>query len=283
MKYLELEFTINPYNRDAADLLTALAADAGLESFVDTPQGFKGYAQKDVFDPQALDAIIEAFPMEGIAVTYQVADAEDKNWNEEWERNGFEPILIAGDIFVHSTRHAPLPTAEYDITINPRQAFGTGTHQTTDMSLEILLGMDLEGRTVADAGCGTGILGIFCALKGAEHVFGYDVDNWSVENTKENMRLNGVSQMEAVEGNSAVLQGKGTFDIVLANINRNILLADLPAFRSALSPQGKLILSGFYTEDCPLLIGKAETLGLACTRQTEKDGWAALLLEPRRS
>ena len=171
--------------------------------------------------------------MEGIAVAYQVADAEDKNWNEEWERNGFEPILIAGDIFVHSTRHAPLPTAEYDITINPRQAFGTGTHQTTGMILEILLGMNLEGRTVADAGCGTGILGIFCALKGAEHVFGYDVDSWSVENTKENMRLNGVSQMEVVEGNSAVLQGKGTFDIVLANINRNILLADLPAFRSA--------------------------------------------------
>lgn len=273
MKYLELEFTINPYNRDAADLLTALAADAGLESFVDTPQGFKGYAQKDVFDPQALDAIIEAFPMEGIAVTYQVADAEDKNWNEEWERNGFEPILIAGDIFVHSTRHAPLPTAEYDITINPRQAFGTGTHQTTGMILEILLGMDLEGRTVADAGCGTGILGIFCALKGAEHVFGYDVDNWSVENTKENMRLNGVSQMEAVEGNSAVLQGKGTFDIVLANINRNILLNDMQAYVARMKPGARLLISGFYASDLPMLDDEARRLGLERLHERERNRW----------
>lgn len=200
MKYLELDFIISPYSRDAADILIALVADAGLESFVDTPQGVKGYVQTGLFERSVLDSLTDIFPMDGVKVTYRLAEAEDKNWNEEWERNGFEPVRIADRILIHSPEHHSLSPAEYDIVIDPHQAFGTGTHHTTGMILERLLGMDLGHKTVLDAGCGTGVLGIFCTLKGAKSVWAYDIDRWSVDNTKENMLLNGVKTWKWLKG-----------------------------------------------------------------------------------
>ena len=277
MKYLELDFIISPYSRDAADILIALVADAGLESFVDTPQGVKGYVQTGLFERSVLDSLTDIFPMDGVKVTYRLAEAEDKNWNEEWERNGFEPVRIADRI--HSPEHHNLSPAEYDIVIDPHQAFGTGTHYTTGMILERLLGMELGHKTVLDAGCGTGVLGIFCTLKGAKSVWAYDIDRWSVDNAKENMLLNGVKNMEVVEGNASILQGKDAFDLILANINRNILLADLPSFVSVMHAGSQMILSGFYVEDIPLLVQKAKSLGLSYLNHTEKENWATLLFE----
>ena len=277
MKYLELDFIISPYSRDAADILIALVADAGLESFVDTPQGVKGYVQTGLFEQSVLDNLLDFFPIEDVKVTYRLAEAEDKNWNEEWERNGF--VRIADRILIHSPEHHNLSPAEYDIVINPHQAFGTGTHHTTGMILERLLGMNLGHKTVLDAGCGTGVLGIFCTLKGAKSVWAYDIDRWSVDNTKENMQLNGVKNMEVVEGNASILQGKDAFDLILANINRNILLADLPSFVSVMHAGSQMILSGFYVEDIPLLVQKAESLGLSYLNHTEKENWATLLFE----
>lgn len=279
MKYLELDFIISPYSRDAADILMALVADAGLESFVDTPQGVKGYVQTGLFERSVLDSLTDIFPMDGVKVTYRLAEAEDKNWNEEWERNGFEPVRIADRILIHSPEHHNLSPAEYDIVIDPHQAFGTGTHHTTGMILERLLGMDLGHKTVLDAGCGTGVLGIFCTLKGAKSVWAYDIDRWSVDSTKENMLLNGVKNMEVVEGNASILQGKDAFDLILANINRNILLADLPSFVSVMHAGSQMILSGFYVEDIPLLVQKAKILGLSYLNHTEKENWATLLFE----
>ena len=259
--------------------MIALVADAGLESFVDTPQGVKGYVQTGLFERSVLDSLTDIFPMDGVKVTYRLAEAEDKNWNEEWERNGFEPVRIADRILIHSPEHHSLSPAEYDIVIDPHQAFGTGTHHTTGMILERLLGMDLGHKTVLDAGCGTGVLGIFCTLKGAKSVWAYDIDRWSVDNTKENMLLNGVKNMEVVEGNASILQGKDAFDLILANINRNILLADLPSFVSVMHAESQMILSGFYVEDMPLLVQKAKSLGLSYLNHTEKENWATLLFE----
>ena len=250
-----------------------------MESFVDTPQGVKGYVQTGLFEQSVLDNLLDFFPIEDVKVTYRLAEAEDKNWNEEWERNGFEPVRIADRILIHSPEHHNLSPAEYDIVINPHQAFGTGTHHTTGMILERLLGMNLGHKTVLDAGCGTGVLGIFCTLKGAKSVWAYDIDRWSVDNTKENMQLNGVKNMEVVEGNASILQGKDAFDLILANINRNILLADLPSFVSVMHAGSQMILSGFYVEDIPLLVQKAESLGLSYLNHTEKENWATLLFE----
>ena len=274
-----MTFCISPYGRDAADILAALASEAGLESFIDTEDGMKGYVPTARFDRALLDNLLKEFPMEGTAITYSTEKMEDKNWNEEWERHGFEPVCIARRILVHNPEHSGTPTAEYDIVINPRQAFGSGTHQTTGMILERLLDMNLRGKTVLDAGCGTGILGIFCTMKGAKSVWAYDIDRWSVDNTKENMRLNGVKGMEVAEGDASVLQGKDAFDIVLANINRNILLADMPSFVSVMHQGSLLVISGFYVEDIPMLVERAESLGLRRINHTEKDQWATLLFE----
>lgn len=279
MKYLELEFTLTPHDEDAADLLAALAAQAGLESFVSTGSGMKGYVQHACFQKDVLDNILSDFPMPAVRITYAVREAEDRNWNEEWEKQGFAPVCIGDKVCIHQPGQTGLPTAKYQILIEPHQAFGTGQHQTTGMILRRLADMDLTGKRVLDAGCGTGILGIFCAMKGASNVFAYDIDSWSVCNTLQNMALNHVENINVMEGDAALLQGKEPFNLVLANINRNILWNDLPAFSSVLASKGQIILSGFYSEDIPVLTERAESLGLNFVNHTENERWASLLFQ----
>lgn len=280
MRYIELSFKIEPYSGDMADVLAAVTAEAGLESFTETPDGMNGYVREYLFDARVLKESLSVFDTMGVAVTYTQKRIEDRNWNEEWERTGFSPVLIADRVLIHNVSHTSLPAAEYHILIDPHQAFGTGGHQTTGMIIERLLGMDVRGLDVLDAGCGTGILGIFCAMKGAGHVFAYDIDSWSVSNTKDNMQLNRIERLQVVEGDASVLDGKeASFDLVLANINRNILLADMPSFVKAMKKGARLVLSGFYTEDVPLLQDKACSLGLTYVDCTEKDGWATLLFQ----
>lgn len=279
MKYKEIHFLITPYLEDAADLLMGWSAEAGLESFVAHENGFKGYAQSDLLDLGMLDCILRDFPFEDIRISYTVSDAEDKNWNEEWEKTGFTPILIADKVLIHATYHNELPEAAHHILINPRQSFGTGSHQTTGMIVERLLHMDVSGLRILDAGCGTGILGIFAAMRGAKEVVAYDIDEWSVNNTLENAALNQVTTLQVLHGDATLVEGLGTFDIVLANINRNILLQDMPIFARAMKPGSRLILSGFYREDIELLKEKAQSLGLTLINMTEKDRWVSLLFE----
>lgn len=279
MKYLELDFTLTPHDEDATDLLAALAAQAGLESFVSTGSGMKGYVQHACFQKDVLDNILSDFPMPAVRITYAVREAEDRNWNEEWEKQGFAPVCIGDKVCIHQPGQTGLPTAKYQILIEPHQAFGTGQHQTTGMILRRLADMDLTGKRVLDAGCGTGILGIFCAMKGASNVFAYDIDSWSVRNTLQNMALNHVGNIDVMEGDAALLQGRGLFSLVLANINRNILWNDLPAFSSVLASKGQIILSGFYSEDIPVLTERAESLGLNFVNHTENERWASLLFQ----
>lgn len=279
MKYLELTFDIAPYSSEVAEVLMVLVAEAGLESFLEIETGFKGYAQTAQFEPEVLDETIASFLIPDIKIGYTITEAEDKNWNEEWEKNGFSPIEIAGKVIIHSSEHTNFSPVEYDMLINPCQAFGTGSHQTTYMIVERLLGMELKDKSVLDAGCGTGVLGIFCGMKGAGRIFAYDIDNWSVRNAMENMKLNHIENMEVVEGDASVLLGQETFDLILANINRNILLNDMPSFFSVMHQGSRLILSGFYTEDMELIVRKARELGLSYLNHTEKDNWVSLLFE----
>lgn len=279
MKYLEVAFSLTPDTEDRRALLTALGGMAGMDSFTDTESGLTGYAPENMLDTTLLDEQIAGFPFGDTKITYTVRQAEDRNWNEEWEKNGFTEVRIGDRICIHpSDRQPEGGPAEYDIRINPRQAFGTGTHQTTSMILAHLADAELNGKRVIDAGCGTGVLGIFCAMRGAGHVLGYDIDNWSVDNTKDNMALNGIDRMEVREGGVEVLAGETGYDLIIANINRNILLADAPQMIHALRPDGKVILSGFYEEDVPLLTEMADGLGLHLTYRTEKDGWVMLEL-----
>lgn len=278
MKYFELDFKITPFSTDAADLLMTLVGEAGLESFVETEDGFKGYAQERLFHQEALDEMVEAFPFIDHQVTYTIVEAEDKNWNEQWEKEGFKPVVIADRVLVTNQQDA-VSSYDYKIIIDPHQAFGTGGHQTTGMIIERLLHMDMDGLDVLDAGCGTGILSIFALMRGAKHVFAYDIDNWSVRNTQENVALNSVAPIDVVEGDASVLTEGLSYDVVLANINRNILLADMPTFRSVMHKGSRLVLSGFYVEDIESLKAKAAELGLTFVNQTERENWASLMFE----
>ena len=291
MKYFEVEFTISPYSADASDVLAAIAGEAGFETFEETENGLKGYVQQSLFDEETLRATIADFPFEGVSITYDIHEAEDRDWNEQWEQEGFEPIVISGEkpevsgeryptIVIHDGRHLPesMPDDAIAIEIDAKLAFGTGTHETTRMICGTLLSIPSPLR-VLDCGTGTGILSITALKLGAAQAVGYDIDEWSVDNARHNAVINFVDdRFKSLLGDTTILNKvEGTFDLVLANINRNILLADMPAFREKMAPGATLILSGFYTADSPMLIEKAATLGLTLIKQEEDHDWACLV------
>lgn len=284
MKYLEIDFFIGidaALMDDARALLAEAAGEAGCESFEDSEQGLKAYVQVDLWDEALLQQELASFAFPEAHIRYTIREAEDKDWNAEWEANGFEPIEVDGKLVICDAKNASITTEEktkMHILIDAKLAFGTGTHETTQMIVSILLRMELSGKRVLDCGCGTGILGIVASKLGAAHVVGYDIDEWSVKNALHNAELNEVANMEVYHGDAQVLQSiGGTFDVVLANINRNILLGDLPTFARLMHPESILILSGFYTEDVPLLTEKAQSLSLTKTEQRQNGDWCSLV------
>ena len=280
MKYFEVDFTISPYSADASDVLAAMAGEAGFETFEETETGLKGYVQQSLFDVSALKAALEDFPFEDTTIGYDIREAEDRDWNEQWEQEGFEPIIISDNLIIHDGRHLPDSIPDIAIEIDAKLAFGTGTHETTRMICSTLLELQPKGR-VLDCGTGTGILSI-CALKlGAQEAIGYDIDEWSVDNARHNAVINQVdNRFTSLLGDASILNKvEGTFDLVMANINRNILLNDMPQFVSKMNADATLILSGFYTDDCQILIEKAQTLGLSLQQQKEDQKWACLVLK----
>ncbi len=282
MKYYETRFKIHPCTQDGRDLLAALVADTGYDSFEETDSGLSAFIKADLYNPIAIDTVLENFPLQGVEITYLSYETEDKNWNEQWELNGFEPICIGKECIIYDAKQ-PIPDIPAGsnplmVAIDAQQAFGTGNHETTRMIVAHLLSTDLNGKRVLDCGCGTGILGIVAAMRGATEVVGYDIDDWSVKNSQHNAKLNGV-EMEVLEGDKSVLSHiNGMFDIILANINRNILLNDMNAFSEVMTTGAQLILSGFYEEDSQLLLECAERLNLHETCRMTENNWCALVL-----
>lgn len=285
MKYLVAEFKIECQDgmiQIARDLLTDALGEAGFETFEDTEDGIKGYVQESLFDENAMNDVISNFMLPDVTINANIQEAEYKNWNEEWEEAGFERININDSITIYDARHDDGNgiASGISIGIETKQAFGTGTHETTRMIVSTLLNIDLKGKRVLDCGCGTGILGIAASKLGASEVVGYDIDEWSSENAIHNAELNGVGNMKVMLGDASVLKGvEGKFDVVLANINRNILLADMPAFVSVMADDSLLILSGFYASDVDLLIEKASSLGLSKIDSKSDSEWTCLVLK----
>ena len=278
MKYFQVEFMVSPYSEAACDVLSSLLANAGFETFVPTEEGIVAYVQQSLYDEKEVLTITQDFIIPDCRITFSYEEAPDEDWNATWEGEGFEPIVLDELVCVHDTRH-PAPTAcMYDIIVNPRMAFGTGTHPTTQQILRQLCHMPLEGKRVIDAGCGTGVLGFLCLKRGASEVFAYDIDEWSVENTRINAELNGITSINIKEGDSGVLPQNDDYDLLIANINRNILLADMPRFAKAIGKGGLLLMSGFYESDVPQLLEKGKELGFELEKQSTQDGWAMLLL-----
>ena len=286
MKYYKVDFTIQPCSQDARDILAAMAGEVGFETFEESEEGLTGYVQQALFNQEALDQTIEYFPIVDTRILYKVTEAEDKDWNEQWEQEGFDPIIIDdGKLVIHDGRHLPHSqrstlNAQLSIEIDAHLAFGTGTHETTRMICATLLKEELKGKKLLDAGCGTGILGIAALKLGAESVTAYDIDEWSSDNTRHNAVINQVdNRMTILCGDATLLDAiDERFDYVVANINRNILLQDMERFRQVMNKDATLIMSGFYTEDIPLLEAKGQELGLTMERQREDNHWACITL-----
>ena len=276
MKYFEVTFTTSPCNETVNDVVSALAGEIGFESFVEWENGVQAYIQQSLFDEEALKSMVAEFPLPDTKIEYTIVEAEDKDWNEEWEKNFFQPIVIGDRCCIHSTFHKDTPQTEYEILINPQMAFGTGHHETTSSIISELLEADLQGKSVLDMGCGTSILAILASMRGAGPITAIDIDDWCVNNSRDNIALNGINNINVEWGDANLLKGREPFDVIIANINRNILLADMAQYAACMHSGSELYMSGFYVQDIPVIQEKAESLGMEFIHHREKNNWAAV-------
>lgn len=274
MDYITVHFNLSPVNETVSDVLAALLADAGYESFSACSDGLLAYVPAKLFSEQQLKELVPDV-LYGSGITYSWELVPGQDWNHEWEKHYFEPIVIGEECVIHSSFHTDFPAATWDIVIDPKMAFGTGHHETTSLMLEYLLEDKVEGLSFLDMGCGTAVLAILAAMKGASPLLAIDIDEWACENAVENCALNDVSQVEVVQGDAASLSGRAPFDRVYANINRNILLADMAAYITVLKPGATLFMSGFYVEDLPIIREEAHRLGLSFVDFKQRNQWCA--------
>lgn len=279
MKYYEFKFTFEPQNDIISDILMSELGDAGFESFLNEDSVLKAYIQQSIYNEKTLKDTLKNFPIDVDVIKYTYSEAEDKNWNEEWEKNFFQPIIIGTQCAIHSTFHKDIPKVDYDIIINPQMAFGTGHHETTSLIINELLKTDLKDKAVLDMGCGTSILAILAHKRGAHPITAIDIDSWCVENSKDNCELNGIKDINIKLGNADILSQEKPFDLIIANINRNILLNDMEKYCEVLNEGGTLLMSGFYTQDISILEEKAKALRMKTIRTNSKNYWACLIVQ----
>ena len=277
MKYIEVSFSISPSSETANDILSAHLAEIGFESFVEHNEGIFAYVPYDEFSVDKVNSLIDYFILD-VSIVYSFKEIEDKNWNEEWENNFFKPIVFEDKCVVHSSFHKPEGEFEYDILIDPKMAFGTGHHKTTGLILKEMLNMEFKNKTVLDMGCGTAVLAILASMMGSGDVVAIDIDEWAYNNAIENVSLNNINNIK-VEMGGAELLGNQSFDIIIANINRNILLRDVPHYAKVLNPNGILMLSGFYEEDIPALQEVCDNHKIGLKKSARQDKWAAMICQ----
>ncbi len=275
--YYALRLDVEPCSADATDLLAYLLGEAGYESFVPDEKGLTAYVPAALYSDEAVRTALEEFCFDA-TVTASAELVEGRDWNAEWERNYFRPIVVGERCVVHSSFHTDVPKAEYDIVIDPKMAFGTGHHATTSLILTRLLDMDLQGRSLIDVGTGTGILAILAAMRGAVPVAGIEIDRFAWENACDNVRLNGHPEIAVLCGDASLLQSLAPADVVVANINRNVILGDIRAYTAAMRPGATLLLSGFYEADCAMVEEAAVAAGLTAAGRTVRDNWACVEL-----
>ncbi len=277
MPYTKVSIVIEPYSQDAADILMAMMGEAGYTTFEDNATGFDAYIPTEAYDEAILNTIES--PIESCKFSWTTTEIEDKNWNEEWEKNFFSPIVVSNKCVVRSPFHPTFPDVPIEIVIEPKMSFGTGHHETTAMMMEHILEMQLSGKRVLDMGCGTGILAILASKTGASDVVGIDIDSWCTSNSAENCQLNQIGNMDILLGDASLLENCAPFDVILANINRNILLNDIDKYCSVLTHGGNLIMSGFYLTDIPEIDACAKKHNLKLKSSKENNHWAAVAYE----
>jgi len=273
LNYYEFVFSVNTEEDFYRDLLINALSEAGFDTFEETPAGFNAYVPADQFSQETLDEAL--LPYEEMFVfSYEKELIPQKNWNEVWESN-FEPLIISNQCYVRATFHKPCPEYPYEIIVDPKMAFGTGHHQTTTMMMQYILEDDFEGKVVLDMGCGTGILAILAEKRGAADLLAIDYDHVCFESTKENTQLNNCKRIEALCGSKEVIPDK-SFDVILANINRNILLDQIQRYSEVLKDEGILLMSGFYQEDIPLIEAESKLYNLTFSDFKSLNNWVSV-------
>lgn len=268
--YIGYYFKVQPL-QPAVEILIAELGYAGFESFVETEEGATAYIQKEEWNENILDDI-QILNSDEFEITYSFEDIEQVNWNAEWEKN-FNPIVVDDICAVRAPFHDKFDT-QYDIIIEPKMSFGTGHHETTHMMIQHILKNDFKNKSVLDMGCGTGVLAILAEMKGAKPIDAIDYDNWCYLNSLENVERNNCKQITVIEGDASVLKNK--YDVIIANINRNILMQDLATYISCLNKNGMLFLSGFYNEDIPMIQAECEKYLLKFEEKLERNNWVSL-------
>lgn len=272
VSYIAYRFEVEPREL-GTEILIAELAEKAFESFEESETGVSAYVQKSLWSEAILDGV-QILDSADFKISYTVEDIEQVNWNEEWEKN-FNPIDVDGVCYVRAPFHEKTE-AQYDIVIEPKMSFGTGHHETTFMMIRHILQNDMTDKVVLDMGCGTAILGILAAMRGAKHVDAIDIDNWCYLNSIENGERNNCTNIDVYEGDASILTKEQKYDIILANINRNILLNDMSTYVNCLKSGGSIYFSGFYTEDIPYIKEEAEKCGLVYVNQLEKNNWVSL-------
>ncbi|MBP3409343.1 MAG: 50S ribosomal protein L11 methyltransferase [Bacteroidaceae bacterium] len=279
--YTRVRFVVTPNEEAANDVLAALLAEVGFESFVNEDDGMSAYVPQALYDAESIATVVAEFPLPGFTITYESEFIEGEDWNAEWEKNYFQPIVLGEDCVIHSTFHKDIPKARYDILIDPKMAFGTGYHQTTCHMLRAILASDMNGKSVLDMGCGTALLAILARKHGAAKVVAIDIDEFAYENAKENTVLNGTPDIEVRLGGADAIKESDSFDFVIANINRNILLMDMANYVRCMHPGSQLFISGFYTQDMEVLKEEASRHGLEYIGYAEDNNWAMMKFTKR--
>ena len=274
--YTKVKFAVTPNEEMATDVLAALLAEIGFESFVPEDEGMSAYVPQALYNEENIANVVAEFPIEGFEITYDCQFIEGEDWNAQWEKNYFQPIVLGEDCVIHSTFHTDVPKARYDILIDPKMAFGTGYHQTTCHMLRAILASDMSGKSVLDMGCGTALLAILARKHGAEKVVAIDIDEFAYENAKENVALNGTPDIEVRLGGADAIKESDSFDYVIANINRNILLMDMVNYVRCMHSGSQIFISGFYTEDMEVLKEEAARHGLRYLEYAENNNWAMM-------
>lgn len=276
--YKEVRLDLEPFpGEDATDLLAGLLGDIGYESFVPDDNGVTAYVALADYDANALADTLADFPYQ-CKIAVKATTIEGRDWNEEWERHYFQPIVIGNRCVVHSSFHTDIPAAEYDIVIDPKMAFGTGHHATTSLILCQLLEMNLDDRSLIDMGTGTGILAILAAMRGANPVTAIEIDEFAQINAVENVAINRHPEINVILGDVSALEPIAPAEVFVANINRNVITGDIASYAARLLPGGTMLLSGFYEDDIPVVRAAAEAVGLQYDSFTECNRWVCLKL-----
>jgi len=273
MEYTKITCFPDPNNEIARELLIAELGNTGFESFVETDETIEAYIPSKDFNQEILETE-NLKHNDFFRFSHTTEIIADQNWNEVWEQNYFEPLLIEEQVLIRAPFHTTYQEAPFQIIINPRMAFGTGNHETTHLMISAILRLDVRDKKVLDMGCGSGILAIMASMKGASEVSAIDIDEWSFNNTLENAELNEVGNIRVLLGDAELLTDQ-SFDVILANIQRNILIQDMEVYQKVLKPGGWLIMSGFYMSDLDAIKGKAEELGLSLQGSNERSNWCA--------